>query len=49
MGKTARALLGLALLFLVFPFFALWASAESLVMTMKGYRFNQGWGRWEKR
>lgn len=41
--------MALALLLIAFPFFAVGASIESIVMSMKGYRYNQGWGRWEKR
>jgi hypothetical protein len=49
MGKTTRALLALALLLIAIPFFAVGASIESIVMSLKGYRYNSGWGRWEKK
>ena len=49
MGKWTRGLVALALFIVAFPFFAIGASIESIVMTSKGYRYNSGWGRWEKR
>ena len=49
MGKMTRGLVALALLLVAFPFFAIGASVESLVMSMKGYKYNSGWGRWEKK
>jgi len=49
MGEILRALLAFALFMIILPFYLVAASVESLVMTLKGYRYNSGWGRWEKR
>ncbi len=49
MGKLTRALVTLALLLAIFPFFAIGVSVESIVMSLKGYMYNSGGGRWEKR
>jgi len=46
--KTRTPLGAVALLIAVL-LFGVGALTNTVIMLLKGYRYNQGWGRWEKK
>ena len=48
MTKT-KTVLGAVALLIALVFFGVGALTDTIIMVLKGYRYNSGWGRWEKK